>query len=326
MLLPKPLLGAARRTLRAYRDPYTPVLAHLVVTRRCNLACGYCNEYDDFSPPVPLEDLKARLDKLAELGTVMVTLTGGEPLIHPQADEVVAHSVGLGMACTAITNGYPLTRKWIERLNKAKLTLLQISIDNVDPNEMSQKSWSRLKARLELLRQYAKFSVNVNAVLGSCTAEETRLVAEEVQQLGFYMTVGLLHDTEGQLDAGLVGTEQLPGFYRELRQQSKKSIFHQMGEGWEDQMLRDGEARWKCRAGCRYLYIDEGGTVSYCSQWRSQPAIALADYSREDLVREFHTPKACADHCTVGCVRRVSAVDERRPQTGELRNQVRVAS
>ena len=36
---------------------YNPLLAQVVVTRRCNLACGYCNEYDDFSPPVPTADL-----------------------------------------------------------------------------------------------------------------------------------------------------------------------------------------------------------------------------------------------------------------------------
>ncbi|HEY6660400.1 MAG TPA: hypothetical protein VI031_04635, partial [Pyrinomonadaceae bacterium] len=46
-----------------------PVLAHLIPMRRCNLACGYCNEYDHNSKPVPLELMKKRLDKLAELGT-----------------------------------------------------------------------------------------------------------------------------------------------------------------------------------------------------------------------------------------------------------------
>ncbi|HEX4899022.1 MAG TPA: hypothetical protein VFV61_00735, partial [Pyrinomonadaceae bacterium] len=43
-----------------------PVLAHLIPMRRCNLACGYCNEYDHSSSPVPLEVMKERIDKLAE--------------------------------------------------------------------------------------------------------------------------------------------------------------------------------------------------------------------------------------------------------------------
>ena len=314
LLLPKPLGGALRRVVRALRDPYVPWLAHLVVTRRCNLACGYCNEYDDFSPPIPLAELVARLDRLADLGTVVVTLTGGEPMLHPQVSEVIAHAVGRGMVCTAITNGYPLTRQRIEQLNQARLTLLQISIDNVEPNEISQKSWSRLRSRLELLRDHARFAVNVKAVLGSCVPDETRLVAREVHELGFYMTVGLMHDGEGQLDAGLVGRERLPSFYEEMVNVARKSWFHPFGEGWERAMLHAGQAEWTCRAGGRYLYVDESGRVSYCSQWRGVPGIPLAEYSRALLERHYHTAKPCASSCTIGCVRRASSLDQRRRQ------------
>ena len=62
-----------------------PVLAHIIPTRRCNLACEYCNEYDDFSKPVPARRLMfARIDKLAALGTSIVSMSGGEPLLHPE--------------------------------------------------------------------------------------------------------------------------------------------------------------------------------------------------------------------------------------------------
>ncbi len=56
-----------------------PVMAHIIPIRRCNLACKYCNEYDDFSKPVPTETLKRRVDQLARLGTTIVTFSGGEP-------------------------------------------------------------------------------------------------------------------------------------------------------------------------------------------------------------------------------------------------------
>ena len=62
------------------------VLAHIIPMRRCNLACGYCNEYDHTSKPVPLEVMKRRIDKLADLGTSVVTISGGEPMMHPQID------------------------------------------------------------------------------------------------------------------------------------------------------------------------------------------------------------------------------------------------
>src|SRR5204863_2294413 len=82
---------------RALLSSRHPVLAHIIPMRRCNLACGYCNEYDHTSSPVPLDEMRARLDKLADLGTSVVTLSGGEPMMHPQLDEIVHHIRVRGM-------------------------------------------------------------------------------------------------------------------------------------------------------------------------------------------------------------------------------------
>ena len=60
-----------------------PIMAHIIPIRRCNLSCTYCNEYDDFSKPVPTDTMIARINQLADLGTSIVTLSGGEPLLHP---------------------------------------------------------------------------------------------------------------------------------------------------------------------------------------------------------------------------------------------------
>jgi MoaA/NifB/PqqE/SkfB family radical SAM enzyme len=296
--------------------PTAPVLVQMVVTRRCNLSCGYCNEFDDVSDPIPVERLKRQIDHVAALGTIVLTFTGGEPLLHPQLDELIAYAVSKGLQVTSITNGYPVTRTWIQRLNDAGLTFLQISIDNLEPNEVSQKSLSKIRKKLELLKQHAKFGVNVNAVLGSSPPEATRELVGIIEQLGFYMTVGLMHGPTGQLDAGLAGDE-LASLYRELRARSKKTIFHKGGEGWEDVMIAGGVAPFKCRAGSRYLYVDEFGKVSYCSQRRGEPGTSLLEYSQQEMRRAFDAPKGCEPQCTIACVRRASVYDEWRSQDGE---------
>ena len=112
-------LSAVRFLRRATLSRYTPLLAQMVVTRRCNLACGYCNEYDDFSPPVPVDRLLRQVDALARLKTAAVTLTGGEPLLHPQLACVVRAIRGRKMIATMITNGFRLNRERIEALNDA---------------------------------------------------------------------------------------------------------------------------------------------------------------------------------------------------------------
>ena len=313
MLLPNPPIRSLARAGAALLSPSTPALVQLVVTRRCNLACGYCNEFDHVSPPVDTKTLIDRIDRIADAGTVVLTLTGGEPLLHPMLDELIRHTVDRGMVCTSISNGYTLTPRWIERLNRSGLTLLQVSIDNLNPNDVSEKSWSTLRERLALLRDHAEFKVTVNAVLGSCGAEETRKVVEGVQEMGFYMTVGLMHDDQGQLDPGLLG-DGLADFYRETRALSRKSLLHLVGEGWESEIIRNGKAPWKCRAGARYLYVDEDGIVSYCSQRRNDPGIPLSEYTQQHRRREFFTRKGCEDRCTISCVRRASATDFWRRQ------------
>src|SRR5207244_4324076 len=81
-----------------------PFLVHIIPTRRCNLACTYCNEFDDFSQPVAVEEMKNRLDLLADMGTSIITISGGEPLLHPELDEIIRHTrqraVALGLTST----------------------------------------------------------------------------------------------------------------------------------------------------------------------------------------------------------------------------------
>ena len=178
-----------------------PFLVHIIPMRRCNLDCGYCNEYDEVSKPVPLAEMKRRLDLLADMGTSMITISGGEPLLHPELEEVIRHMRKRGMYTGMITNGFLLSKDRIEKLNDAGLEYLQISIDNVTPDEVSKKSLKTLDSRLEWLSQYAVFQVNINSVLGSGVKnpEDALQIAHRAVELGFTSTVGIIHDGNGQL-------------------------------------------------------------------------------------------------------------------------------
>src|SRR5712691_9962541 len=113
---------------RALLSTRHPVLAHIIPMRRCNLACGYCNEYDHSSSPVPLDIIKPRIDKLAALDTSIVTISVVEPMMHPQLDEIIHHIRLRAIIAGLISNGYYFTPERIKRLNRAGLEYLQISI------------------------------------------------------------------------------------------------------------------------------------------------------------------------------------------------------
>src|SRR5437868_2202402 len=124
-------LRQASVVAKALKSRDHPIVAHIIPIRRCNLACAYCSEYDDSSKPVPLETMLRRIDRLAELGTTVITISGGEPLLHPELDDSIRQIRRSHSIATLITNGYLLTPDRIQRLNRARLDHLQISIDNV---------------------------------------------------------------------------------------------------------------------------------------------------------------------------------------------------
>jgi len=290
-----------------------PFLVHIIPMRRCNLACTYCNEFDDNSKPVPLEEIKKRLDILANMGTSIITISGGEPMMHPQLDDIIRHIRKRGMVAGLITNGFFLNQERIERLNAAGLEHLQISIDNVTPDEVSKKSLKSLDGRLQMLSEWAVFEVNINSVLGSGVknSEDALTIAHRALELGFTSTVGIIHDHDGQLKPLAPRDQEI---FEEIMTLGKRS-FSRFND-FQHNVAKGREHDWKCRAGSRYLYICEDGLVHWCSQQRGYPGVALANYTAEMRHREYLTHKGCAPRCTVSCVQQVGILDNwRAPQT-----------
>jgi len=305
-------LRGAKMVARAFMSTDHPLLAHIIPIRRCNLACEYCNEFDDFSKPVPLETMFRRIDKLGELGTSVVTISGGEPLLHPQLDEVIRRIRHNGMVAGLITNGYLLVAERIQRLNKAGLERLQISIDNVNPDDVSKKSLKVLDKKLELLAEHADFHVNINSVVGGGVKnpQDALAIGRRAMALGFSSTIGIIHDGDGQVQPL---TEDERAVYQEMKSMEKRSFTRI--NAFQDNISQGRPNQWRCRAGARYLYICEDGLVHYCSQQRGYPAVPLEKYTVADIRREFLTEKSCAPHCTVSCVHQVSVFDSwRAPQ------------
>jgi len=283
-----------------------PVLAHIIPMRRCNLACTYCNEFDKTSDAVPLETLYQRIDKLAALGTTIMTISGGEPLLHPQLDDVIRRARKHGIIAGMITNGYLLTAERIQSLNDAGLEHLQISIDNVTPDEVSKKSLKVLDKKLQLLAEHADFHVNINSVVGGGikNPNDALMIGQRALALGFTSTIGIIHNGDGQLMP--LGEEERR-VYHAMKAMEKGS--YSRINGFQDNIAAARPNDWRCRSGSRYLYICEDGLVHYCSQQRGYPAKPLMEYTVADIRREYVTEKGCAPHCTVSCVHQVSYLD-----------------
>jgi MoaA/NifB/PqqE/SkfB family radical SAM enzyme len=255
--------------------------------------------------------LLRRIDLLANLGTGIVTFSGGEPLLHPDLDVLIGRIRRRGMIATLITNGYLLTRERIRRLNGAGLDHLQISIDNVIPDDVSKKSLKVLDQKLEWLAASAEFDVVINTVVGGGirNPHDALVIANRAKALGLSTTIGIIHNHSGQL---LPLDSQQQGLVEEIVGIGGSAFDFANHNRFQRNLANGRPNDWHCRAGARYLYVCEDGLVHWCSQQRGQPGIPLQRYTREDLEREYHTEKSCAPFCTVGCVHRVAQVDDLR--------------
>ena len=208
-----------------------------------------------------------------------------------------------------LTNGYKITPDLVRALNEAGLTDLQVSVDGVEPQKVTKKVLRHLSGGLKVLADYASFKVVINAVIGSAPPPEVIEVVMFARKAGFTPSIQLIHDEQGRLH---LTPEELETYWKLKRVVGRGAAGK--AHDYKTRLIEQGEAPFKCRAGARYLYIDEQGHVCWCSQTRGGFRKPLLDYTFKDLRAQFHTPKTCNRTCTVGCVRTASAWDEWRAQ------------
>ena len=282
-----------------------PIEAQLIITRRCNLSCGYCNEYDDHSPSIPVDALKERIDALHGLKTAAINLLGGEPLLHPELPALVRYTRRKSLVAL-ITNGFLLSEQIVDDLNDAGLDHMQISVDALAPSNdlFIQKSLKSVRARLRALKDRARFSLHVNAVLCPQSIDEYDELVAEVRALEMPISIGLVHDAEGQVDIeGEPYLSTWEQFYAE------EGNFSAIEREYGSRLLQGEKPDWHCRAGHRYIYVDEFGKVQYCASQRGYLGRDVTGYTRANMLAAGSLKKTCSTGCSIGCAYRCSAVD-----------------
>jgi radical SAM protein with 4Fe4S-binding SPASM domain len=137
-----------------------PFLIALNLTQRCNLACEHC--YLDAkvlkegaTDELGTEELKRVLSDIASTGPeAMVVLTGGEPLLRRDIEELAAHASGLGLMVVVGSNGILLTRDRIESLKHAGVAGIGLSVDSLDPEHHDRfrgrrGAWAKTMASID---------------------------------------------------------------------------------------------------------------------------------------------------------------------------------
>jgi pyrroloquinoline quinone biosynthesis protein E len=166
----------------------TKLLAEL--THRCPLHCPYCSnplELIRAEAELSTDEWKRVFSQARELGVLQLGLSGGEPLLRKDLEELAAHARQQGLYSTLVTSGLGLTRSRAERLREAGLEHIQISIQDSDPEIAERiagvRSVRHKQAAAALVRELG-FAFTINVVLHRANHDRIGEIIDMAAELG----------------------------------------------------------------------------------------------------------------------------------------------
>jgi pyrroloquinoline quinone biosynthesis protein E len=112
-----------------------PLWLVLELTYRCPLQCSWCNnplDFDRYRDELTTEEWKTALRDARKLGAVQLGFSGGEPMLRPDLEELVAEASSLGYYTNLITSGIGLTQERLTKLKEGGLKQVQLSLQACD--------------------------------------------------------------------------------------------------------------------------------------------------------------------------------------------------
>jgi pyrroloquinoline quinone biosynthesis protein E len=166
----------------------TTLLAEL--THRCPLHCPYCSNPLAMIPhhdELTTDDWKRVFSEGRELGVLQLGLSGGEPLVRSDIEELAAHAHAVGLYTTLVTSGVGLTRARAEKLREAGLEHIQISIQDSDQttaDRIAGMSAVRQKSSAAAIVRELGFAFSINVVLHRANMDRVNEIIELAASLG----------------------------------------------------------------------------------------------------------------------------------------------
>ncbi|EDN70569.1 heme biosynthesis protein [Beggiatoa sp. PS] len=109
-----------------------PFYVHIELTSACNLNCVHCYWPNHFTRHIPKDKLFNILDQLSDMGSLHLSFSGGESLLHPNFIEIVRYARKLDFSVTIMTNGTLLSKKLIYELRQLAVAEIQVSLYSMD--------------------------------------------------------------------------------------------------------------------------------------------------------------------------------------------------
>lgn len=256
-----------------------PTLISWNVTYRCNLRCAHC--YMDSgdgggAPELTTDEAKMLIDQVAQTGSPVLILSGGEPLLRDDIFEIAKYGSSRGLRMAIGTNGTLIGDRTAGRLAGAGIRKAAISLDSADPDTHDRfrgvtGAWERAVAGIEACRD-AGTPVQVHTTVTLQNHRELEAIADLGESLGvhdfqFFFLVPTGRGKE-VVDISPEMYESLIRRILRLRAEKGLSIRPTCAPQYvriaSEMGLPIAEGERGCIAGIRYCRIDPTGEVTPC--------------------------------------------------------------
>lgn len=292
--------------------------AHVGATHRCNMRCRMCTvpERGDADREAGPEKFRVVAKELAGLGCAVVSIGGGEPMLHRDLPGVVEAFAREGMRVRVLTNGITGSRPTIRALANAGATEMSVSLDSLDPVTQARLEDlpgilpKKMETIAAITHEMPRGTHILNAIVTPQTLPGLRRVARFAERIGFFSSFIPIHLAASEVehhffsdarDLGFAGghREELRAFYGDLvrgrvagvinsRVYLENSLRYLLGEPFD----------WSCRAGVLYVSVDPSARISICHQFEETDTVPPEGFAERYLRGEW---RARANEASAPC-------------------------
>lgn len=257
-----------------------PQHAQWLVTRKCNYRCAGCNVWKEQSDnELSADEIKKGLDILKKMGIVELVISGGDPLLRPDIDEIIDYAADR-FVLTVYDNGSMAAKK-MEALRKADF--VAISIDSLDEkkNDAIKAVPGAYKAAIETVETLHKngIKVAVTPTISQKNLYEIVDITKHFTGMGIPVWYCLYsYDTSedsnqlfriGKANDEFVITDKqamvdLCNQLIEMQKKNKKILMTPKIIEAMRILYSEDRRSWKCQALKNFIVVDHMGRVSGC--------------------------------------------------------------
>lgn len=312
--------GAPYFKSRWHRGELRPIIPYLFTEWKCNLDCHYCWSYNNTVKGMTEDVAKRSIDWLHSIGSRVLALMGGEPLLRPRfIHKIVYYSAKKDIFVYLPTNGRLMKPDVIDRLGDAGLATVNLAVDSVKERKELPKALEPIRPYFDYLvkRQHyygytVMFNINITRINMDDVKELTEIAHDNGIATDYHINETPMTEQRHFKHLEENSTYLTPDDYQKVddlldwindkRRQGYKMV--NPVQHLEDmKKLMRGEIKpWQCRAGQNSLIIRTDGTLAPCFPMYS----ATHDWGtignhKFDVKQLDEMKKDCSKHCLSTC-------------------------